>query len=239
MTDQTDVSLPQPGTTHKRVVVITGASRGLGRAVAQALAGADSHLVLIARTSGGLEEVDDYVTQAGGSATLVPLDLTEFGAIDRLGAALYERFGKVDGFVGAAAQLGVLSPVGHIKPDVWTKTFDLNVTANWRLIRTLDPLFRMAEAARVVLVTDRKAREREAYWAVYAASKAALETLALTYAAEVAHTGISVTTFDPGPMATALRGRAYPGEDRSALQQPKDAAQALVPLVLGSQTITA
>ncbi len=215
----------------QRIIVVTGASRGFGRAVARALAGPAHHLVLIARTSGALEELDDEITADGGAATLVPLDLTDVDGIDRLGSALFDRFGRIDGLVGAAAQLGVLSPIGHIKPRVWDRTFAVNVTANWRLIRSLAPLLRQSEAGRAVFVTDRSAALSDAYWSLYAASKAALEKLVESYAAETAKTPVRVTLYDPGPMATALRHQAYPGEDKSALNDPIEPAKALLPLL--------
>lgn len=211
-----------------RIAVITGASRGIGAAVARGFAAEGAHLVLIARTSGGLEEVDDAVQAAGGSATLVPLDLTEHDGIDRLGAALYERFGRLDILIGNAAMLGPLSPLGHVPPKQWEAVMNLNVTANWRLIRSLDPLLRRAEAGRAVFVTSGVARGVFPYWGPYAASKAALESLVRTYAGETVKTPLRVNLLDPGVVRTAMRAQAMPGEDPESLPPP----ETLVPLFL-------
>lgn len=208
-----------------RVAVVTGASRGLGFAIGKALGAAGAHVVAIARTVGGLEELDDAIKAAGGSATLVPLDLVDHDALDRLGAALFERHGKVDILVANAAQLGSLRPVGHVEPKTWTTLFSVNVTAHWRLIRSLDPLLRQSEAGRVVAITDPHTIAPEAYWGAYAASKAALDAIVLSYAEEVRKTSIRVNLFQPDPMPTALRGKALPGEDRSALADPDEMAR--------------
>src|SRR5215510_12239245 len=202
MTDQT-------GRLAGRLALITGASRGLGAAVAKRFAAEGARTVLIARTVGGLEEVDDAVRAGGGAATLVPLDLTDFDAIDRLGQSLYERFGRLDVFVGNAGILGTLSPVGHIRPTDWADVVNLNLTANWRLIRSLDPLLRASDAGRAIFVTADVARTARAYWGAYAASKAALETLVRVYADEIEQTKVRVNLIDPGKVRTALRKRAF------------------------------
>ena len=214
-----------------RVVVVTGASRGLGRAAALALAGPGVHLVLPARTVGGLEETDDAVRKGGGSATLVPLDLVDEAAVARLGPALAERFGRVDGLVGAAGMLGALGPVAHTDAALWRKVIDLNLIAAQRLIAVLDPLLRAAPAGRAVFVTCAAGQEATAYWNAYAVAKAGLEMLIRLYAAETARTRVRVNLFDPGPMATALRAAAFPGEDAATLPPPSEAAAALVRLV--------
>lgn len=214
---------------------MTGASRGLGAAVAKRLAAEGARVVLIARTQGALEQLDDQIRAAGGeTAVLAPFDLTEFEQIDRLGQALYERFGKLDILVGAAGALGVLSPLGHIAPDLWDKTIAANLTANWRLIRSLDPLLRRSDAGRVVFVTASQGRDATPYWGAYAVAKSGLDTLARVYAAEVAHTPIKVNLVDPGPFRSRLRAQAFPGEDPNLLPDPLSLAGTIVDLCLPS-----
>jgi len=213
-----------------RIAVITGASRGLGAAVAKRFAAEGAQLVLVARTVGGLEETDDEVRAAGRSATLVPLDLTDFDAIDRLGQSLFERFGKIDILVANAAVLGTLSPIGHITPRDWAEVINLNLTANWRLIRSLDPLLRASKSGRAIFVTDALARTPKAFWGAYAASKAALEALVRVYADEIERTKIRVNLIEPGPLRTALRARAYPGENPRDLPAPEAATDVFVAL---------
>ena len=213
-----------------RIALITGASRGIGAAVAKRFAAEGAHVVLVARTVGGLEEVDDAIQAAGGSALLVPLDLREFEQIDRLGAALYERYQRLDILVGNAAQLGVLSPLGHIDPPVWEAVMAVNVTANWRLIRSMDPLLRAADAGRAVFVTSGVANGVFPYWGAYAASKAALEMMVRTYAGETAKTRLRVNLLDPGIVRTAMRAQAFPGEDPMTLAHPDEIAGHFVPL---------
>ena len=213
-----------------RVALITGASRGIGAAVARRFAGEGAHLVLVARTVGGLEEIDDAVCAVGGSATLVPLDLREFAAIDRLGGAIAERHGRLDVLVGNAATLGGLRPMGHFEVDTWDRVFALNVTANWRLIRGFDALLRASDAGRAIFVTSGAARANVAYWGAYAASKAALEAMVLTYAAELTRTGVRANLLDPGTVRTRLRAEAMPGEDPMTLPHPDEIAGAFVDL---------
>ena len=214
-----------------RIALITGASRGIGAAVAERFGAEGAQVVLVARTVGGLEEVDDRVRRAGGkAATLVPLDLKEQDAIDRLGASLYERFGRLDVLVGNAGVLGTLSPLGHVQPADWDEVMAINLTANWRLIRSLDPLLRRAEAGRAIFVSSGAAAMTSAYWGPYAVSKAALETLALTYAAEVAKTAVRVNVLRPGVLRTAMRARAFPGEDPESLEPPEAVAGLFVDL---------
>lgn len=214
-------------TTASRIVLVTGASRGIGRAAAIALAGEGAHLILVARTVGGLEEADDEVRKSGGSATLVPVDLKDFAAIDRLGASIFERWGRLDGFLGNAGVLGVLTPLPHLDPRVWQESIDVNVTANWRLIRSLDPLLRKSDAGRVLFISSGAARNFRPYWGSYSIAKAALEALALTYAAECARTNIKVNLLNPGPLRTRMRAKAMPGEDPMALPPP----EAVTPLI--------
>ena len=217
--------MTEPRPLEGRTALITGASRGLGAAIARAYAAAGAHVILLARTVGALEEVDDGIREQGGQATLIPQDLRRLDDLDRLGPTLYERFGGLDIFVANAAILGTLSPMGHYEPKVWQQVFDTNVHANWRLIRTLEPLLRNSAAGRALLVTTDLARHPRPFWAPYAASKAALETMALSWAAELTKTPIRINLVDPGPMATALRARAYPGEDQATLPRPDTAAQ--------------
>jgi NAD(P)-dependent dehydrogenase (short-subunit alcohol dehydrogenase family) len=200
-----------------RIALITGASRGIGAAVAKRYAAEGAHVVLAARTVGGLEEVDDAIRALGHEATLVPLDLRQMEMIDALGASIYERFGKLDILVGNAAMLGTLSPVAHASPAEVEDVFTVNTLANYRLLRACDPLLRRAEAARVIMVTSGAAMAPIAYWGAYAASKSALEHLTLTYAAEVKTTNIRVNLLDPGAVRTRMRASAFPGEDANAL----------------------
>jgi NAD(P)-dependent dehydrogenase (short-subunit alcohol dehydrogenase family) len=217
-----------------RIALVTGASRGIGHATAVALARQGAHVVALARTVGGLEELDDEIKKEGSSATLVPLDLRDFDALDRLGASLHERFKKLDILVGNAGQLGALAPLGHLDPKVWDEVFAVNVTANWRLIRSLDPLLRASEAGRAVFVTSGITFRARAYWGLYAASKAALEMLVRVYAEEAAKTAVKVNLFNPGPIRTRMRAKAMPGEDPMTLDTPEQAAAAIVPLCLPS-----
>jgi len=213
-----------------RLALVTGASRGLGAAVAKRFAAEGAQLILVARTVGGLEEVDDAVRAAGSSATLVPLDLADFDAIDRLGQSLYERFGRLDILVGNAGGLGALSPVGHIRVRDWSETINLTLTANWRLIRSLDPLLRASEAGRAIFVTDAVARRPRAFWGAYAAGKAGLEALVRVYADETARTNLRVNLVDPGRLRTRLRAKAYPGEKPESVPAPESAVDAFVAL---------
>jgi NAD(P)-dependent dehydrogenase (short-subunit alcohol dehydrogenase family) len=211
-----------------RVALVTGASRGIGRAVAVGLAREGAHVVLLARTTAGLEEVDDEIRAAAGTATLVTLDLRKPDKVDALGPTLYQRWGKLDILVANAGVLGPISPLPHITADAWNEVIDINLTANWRLIRSLDPLLRRADAARAVFVSSGAASGKNAYWGPYAVSKAGLEALVKTYAHEVASTAIKVNLLNPGPVRTTMRQRAYPGENPDTLPAP----EALVPMFL-------
>lgn len=218
--------------TDRRIVLVTGASRGLGRALALALSAEGAHCVLTARTVGALEELDDAIVAAGGAKpTLVPLDLRKGDDLDQLGAALHGRFGRLDGLAACAGVLGRLSPVGHLPPKVWDEVFQVNVTANYRLLRSLDPLLRRSPAGRALFVTDGRARAATAYWSLYAASKAALEVLVRSYAEEVARFGVKANLACPPPMATALRRQAFPGENQAGLATPESVAAQLLPLL--------
>ena len=222
-----------------RIALVTGASRGIGRATALHFAQEGAHVLLLARTQKSLEPVDYEIRAQGGKASLIPLDLTDGKKIDALGPGLYERFGRLDILVGNAALLGGLRPLTHISSETWDRVLDVNVTANWRLIRTLDPLLHRADAGRVVFVTSsRVARSGRAYWAPYSVSKAALETLAKTYANETADSAIKVNVVDPGATATAMRAEAYPGEDQETLQTPEQVADIIVRLATPDYTET-
>jgi NAD(P)-dependent dehydrogenase (short-subunit alcohol dehydrogenase family) len=223
---------PVSGRLAGRIALITGASRGIGAAVAERFAAEGAHVVLAARTPGALEEVDDRVRAAGGTATLVPMDLRDFSRIDDLAAALYQRYGRLDVLVGNAGEFGFLSPLGHIDPAVWAQVLDLNLTANWRLIRAMDPLLRRAPAGRAVFVTSGVARAARPYWGPYAVSKAALEMLVKIYAGEVATTPIRANLVDPGIRRTRLRARAYPREDPATLPPPETVTDVFVDLAV-------
>jgi NAD(P)-dependent dehydrogenase (short-subunit alcohol dehydrogenase family) len=221
-----------PAPLAGRIALVTGASRGIGYATALALAKAGAHIVALARTVGGLEELDDAIRGLGGAATLVPLDLKDYAGIDRLALALHERFQRLDALVGNAGILGPLSPLGHVEVAAWDEVMAVNVTANWRLIRAMDPLLRRSDAGRVVFLTSEVAALALAYWGPYAASKAALEVLARTYAAETATTSVRVNIFAPGPVRTRMRAQAMPGEDPMTLEIPDKTAEKIVELCL-------
>ncbi len=225
-----------PGPLEGRLALVTGASRGLGAATAVALARLGADLVITARTIGGLEETDDAIRAAGGRASLVPLDLRDGPAVDMLGPSIGERFGRLDALVANAGVLGPLTPAGHILPDAWAEVIEVNLGAAWRLIRTAAPLLLAAPAGRAAFVTDRRARMPRAYWGAYGASKAGMEYLALAWAEETRNTRLRVNLFDPGPMATRLRLRAMPAEDRSGLPAPAEIAPALAALCLPEET---
>jgi NAD(P)-dependent dehydrogenase (short-subunit alcohol dehydrogenase family) len=216
-----------------RIALITGASRGIGRAAARLFAREGAHVLLLARTQKSLEAVDDEIKAEGGKASLIPLDLEDGKTIDALGPSLYERFGRLDIFIGNAGILGGLRPLTHISSKTWDRVLAVNLTANWRLIRTLDPLLRRSDAGRVVFVTSSGvASQGRAYWAPYSLSKAALEALAKTYANETADSAIKVNLVDPGATATAMRTEAYPGEDQETLQTPDEVAKVILDLSL-------
>jgi NAD(P)-dependent dehydrogenase (short-subunit alcohol dehydrogenase family) len=223
-------------TLKDKIVLVTGASRGIGRAAALALAKEGAHVIALARTVGGLEELDDDIQKSGGSATLVPLDLRDYPALDRLGASIFERWGKLDGFFGNAGQLGQLTPLSHLDPKVFQEALDVNVVANWRLIRSLDPLLRASDAGRALFVTTGAARKHTPFWGAYAVTKAALESLALTYAAECSGTNVRVNLLSPGPLRTKMREKAMPGEDPATLQPPEAVAPLIVELLSPSCT---
>lgn len=228
MTPETSKTLEPKPPLANRIALVTGASRGIGRAAALALAAAGAHVVALARTQGALEELDDEIRARRGAATLVPLDLTDYAGIDRLGAGLFERFGRLDILVGNAAILGPLSPIGHIDPRSWDQLVAINLTANWRLIRSMDPLLRQSDAGRAIFVTSGAARMSKPFWGGYAITKSALDQMVKTYAAETAKTKVAANLLDPGPVATAMRTKAMPGEDPATIPAPEDIAPQFV-----------
>lgn len=213
-----------------RIALVTGASRGIGYATARALAKAGAHVIALARTQAGLEELDDEIRAGGGAATLVPLDLTDSEGIARLAAALHERHGRLDILVGNAGIAGPSSPLGHIELKAWNEVMALNVSANFQLIHCMEPLLRKSDAGRAVFITSAAASQANAYLAPYAASKAALETLARAWAQETASTPLRVNLFNPGPTRTRIRAIVFPGEDPETLEKPAQIADAILPL---------
>jgi NAD(P)-dependent dehydrogenase (short-subunit alcohol dehydrogenase family) len=221
---------PSPQRLAGRLALVTGATRGIGRAVALAYAREGAHVILAGRTVGALEEVDDEIREIGGSATLLTLDLKRHDKVDALGPTIYQRWQKLDILVGNAGILGPLSPLGHVAAETWDEVLQVNLTANWRLIRTLDPLLRASDAGRAIFVSSGVATRPRAYWGPYAVSKAALEALVRTWADEVANTPVRVNLVNPGPTRTRMRAQAFPGEDPATLQTPEDVAAIFVRL---------
>ncbi len=221
---------------ENRIALVTGASRGIGYFAALELARAGAHVIAVARTTGGLEELDDAIQKVGGTATLVPLNIRDFPALDRLGQSIFERWGRLDAFLGNAGALGVLTPLTHLDPKVFQELIEVNVTANWRLIRSLDPLLRQSDAGRVLFISSGAARKHTPFWGGYAMAKAALESLALTYAAECAITNVRVNLLNPGPMRTAMRAKAMPGEDPETLPHPSALGPLIVELLSPAHT---
>jgi NAD(P)-dependent dehydrogenase (short-subunit alcohol dehydrogenase family) len=219
------------GILDGRIAVVTGASRGIGRAVALGLATAGAHVIAIARTSGALEELDDEIKAKGGTATLVPLDVTDYAGIDRLGAVIHERWGKLDILIGNAGLLGVITPLSHLDVKVWEDVMAVNVTANWRLIRSLDPLLRQSDAGRALFLTSGVTKVFLPYWGVYSVSKAALEALVRTYAAEIRQTKATANLFNPGPIRTRMRAQSAPGEDPNTVPPPEAVVPDIVRMV--------
>lgn len=221
-----------------RIALVTGASRGIGAAVAKRFAAEGAHVILTARTVGGLEEVDDAILKATGrNATLVPLDLRDYDKIDQLGFSIYERFGKLDILVSNAGALEALGPIAQYDPKLWSRVMDLNVTANYRLIRSLDRLLRTSESGRALFVTSAAAKAPYPYWSPYGASKAALEMIVKTYAMEIAASPLRVNLIDPGVVATKLRTQAFPGEDAKTITQPDEITDRFVDLAEATCTL--
>jgi len=221
-----------------RIALVTGASRGIGEAVALQLAQAGAHVVAVARTVGGLEELDDKIKAAGGSATLVPLDMKDSEGIARLALALNERYRRLDVLVGNAGIGGPSSPLPHVEPKEWDDVLAVNLTANWQLLRTMDSLVKAAPAGRIVFITSGTAHNPRAYRGPYSISKAALDTMARTYANETATTNVRINVFSPSSTRTKMRAAIMPGEDPMTLPTPEEVARAIVPLCLPSCTET-
>ncbi|MEO6395455.1 MAG: SDR family NAD(P)-dependent oxidoreductase [Devosia sp.] len=221
-----------------KIILVTGASRGIGYQAALEAGRRGAHVIALARTIGGLEDLDDAIRAVGGETTLVPLDLKNFDGIDQLGKTIFERWGRLDGLVGNAAMLGVISPIAHLDPKDFEQTLAVNVTANYRLIRSMDLLLRQSPAGRVVFLTSSVARIVRPFWGLYAASKAALDALVRIYAAEAAISGVKVNAFDPGRLRTAMRAKAMPGEDPATLSPPAAVAPKLIDMVAPDFTET-
>ncbi|HEY8195059.1 MAG TPA: SDR family NAD(P)-dependent oxidoreductase [Hyphomicrobium sp.] len=219
---------PEHGPLNGRIALVTGASRGIGRAVALGLAKAGAHVVITARSLGALESLDDEIQSIGGAATLLQLDLKKGDRVDQLGPTLYQRWQHLDILVANAGILGPLSPLGHTTEEAFLATIDINLNANWRLIRTLDPLLKRSDAGRAIFVTSGAASGKYAYWGAYAASKAGLEALVKTWAEELTNTPVRANLINPGATRTQMRAKAFPGEDSATLPSPDD----VVPLFL-------
>jgi len=215
-----------------RIALVTGASRGIGYATAIALAKAGAHVVAVARTVGGLEELDDAIRSEGGSATLVPLDLRDTDGIARLALALNERYQRLDVLVGNGGVLGPMSPLGHVEPKAWDEVIAVNVTANFHLIRTMDPLLRASDAGRAVFITSGAATSNRAYRGPYSITKAALNALARTYAAETVTTNVRVNLLNPGPTRTRMRAAVMPGEDPMTVKTVEPVVEKIVAMCL-------
>ncbi|KQZ13041.1 oxidoreductase [Mesorhizobium sp. Root554] len=226
-----------------RIAIVTGASRGIGYFIAKQMAAAGAHVVAVARTVGGLEELDDEIkaerARTGkGDATLVPLDLTDMSGIDRLGGAIHERWGRLDILVANAGVLGTISPIGHVEAKVFDKVMAVNVTSTWRLIRSVDPLLRLSDAGRAIIISSGAAHSARAFWGPYAASKAAVEALMRSWAHETESLPLRVNAVDPGATRTAMRAQAMPGENPETLPHPTEVVERILPLASSGLTQT-
>jgi NAD(P)-dependent dehydrogenase (short-subunit alcohol dehydrogenase family) len=223
--------MSEPLPLSEKIALVTGASRGIGRAAALALAKAGAHVVAVARTEGGLTELDDEIRAATGqSATLVPLDITDGDGLDQLGLALHQRFGRLDIVVHAAAILGPMTPVSHIEPKHWERTVAVNLTATYRLIRSLEPLLRASEAGRAIFLTTGRVARPKAFWGPYGITKAGMEHMVRTWADELEQTKIRAVLLDPGVMRTNMRAEAMPGEDPMSIPDPSEIGPKIVEL---------
>ncbi|WP_315919572.1 SDR family NAD(P)-dependent oxidoreductase [Mesorhizobium sp. SP-1A] len=242
MTNSPDQARPEEDTVEPavpdlsgRIALVTGASRGIGYFLARQMAAAGAHVVAVARTVGGLEELDDAIkaeaaSTGKGAATLVPLDLTDMEGVDRLGGAIHERWGRLDILAANAGVLGVIAPIGHVEAKTFEKVMTVNVTSTWRLIRSVDPLLRKSDAGRAIVMSSGAAHSGRAFWAPYAASKAAVEALARSWADETRNMPLCVNVVDPGATRTAMRAQAMPGEDPETLPHPSEIAARILPL---------
>ena len=222
------------GRLDGRVALVTGASRGLGAAVALRYVAEGAHVVILARDVKTLEATDDAIRAKGQSATLVPLDLRQSDQLDQMAAALLQRFGRLDVLASCAGTLGHLAPIGHFEPALWQELIEVNLTANWRLIRALDPLLRLSSGGRAIFATCKAARSFTPFWGAYAASKAALEAMVRTYAGEMAQSTVRANLVDPGPLRTEIRRAAFPFEDPGTVKPPEDATDPFVTLAEAS-----
>ncbi|MBC2884587.1 SDR family NAD(P)-dependent oxidoreductase [Ochrobactrum sp. CM-21-5] len=213
-----------------RLALVTGASRGIGYFLSLELAKRGAHVIAVARTVGGLEELDDDIRKVGGNATLVPLDIADMEAIDRLGGSIHERWGKLDIMVANAGVLGTITPIGHMEAKTFEKVMNINVTSVWRLIRSTDPLLRASDAGRAILLSSGVAHTCRAFWGPYAASKAAVEVLGRSWAEEAKQTKLRINSVNPGATRTAMRAQAMPGEDPETLPTPQSVAEKIVKL---------
>jgi NAD(P)-dependent dehydrogenase (short-subunit alcohol dehydrogenase family) len=230
------VNAVQNGRLDGRIALITGASRGIGRAISRRFAAEGAHVLLLSRTQGALEELDDEIRAAGGAATLIPADLSKLDSIDQIATAIHHRFGRLDILVANAGQLGVLGPLSHMESKVWSETLTVNVSANWRIIRAFDPLLHRSEAGRAIFVTSGVGRKPRAYWGAYAVSKAALDMLVSIYAKETAKSNLRVNLVNPGKIRTGMRAAAFPGEDPMSLKAPESLADLFVGLAEAGDT---
>jgi len=213
-----------------RIALVTGASRGIGYFTALELAKSGAHVIAVARTVGGLEELDDEIKAIGGTATLVPLDLADMKAIDALGGSIHERWGKLDVLVANAGMLGTIAPLGHTKAKDFEKVMTINVNATWRLMRTVEPLIKASDAGRGIFLSSGVAHSCKPFWGAYAASKAAIEAMARVWANELVNFGVRINNVNPGATRTAMRAQAVPGENPSTLPDPRDVAAKIVKL---------
>ena len=214
-----------------KLVLVTGATRGIGRAVAIGAAAAGAELIITGRTTGALEEVDDAIRGAGSTATIVELDMKDYAAMPRLASVIHERWGRLDGFVANAAVLAPLTPVTHLTPENWDESIAVNLTGQWHMIRALDPLLRAAAAGRAILVSSGAAVGSRPFWGPYAATKAALEAVGRSWAGESEQTGLRINMLNPGGTATGMRASAFPGEDPASLPSPEDIVPAFLELL--------
>ncbi|HEX3367423.1 SDR family NAD(P)-dependent oxidoreductase [Phenylobacterium sp.] len=216
---------------HDKIALVSGASRGIGRASALALAKAGAHVVAVARTEGGLTELDDEIRATTGQpATLVPLDIAEGNGLDQLGLALHQRFGRLDVLVHAAGILGPMTPVGHIEPNHWDKVVAVNLTATYRLIRAMEPLLRASEAGRAIFLTTGRVARPKAFWGPYGITKAGVEHMVRTWADELEQTNVRAVLLDPNTMRTKMRAEAMPGEDPETVTPPEEIGPLIVEL---------
>lgn len=213
-----------------RLALVTGASRGIGYEVSKKLASEGAHVIALARTLGGLEELDDEIKKTGGECTIAQLDLADHDRIDALGASLYERFGKLDILVGNAGMLGELTPVGHITPKVWDRVMAVNLTANFRLIRSIDPLLRQSDSGRAIFVSSGAVNSQRPFWGLYAATKSALESVVIAYAKEMSETNVKANIIHPGRVWTAMQAKAFPGVKSEDLPKPNEITDIFVEL---------